>query len=107
MSKLADFYKKAESDSALKAELEAANKQWEGKGTPDKEAVFAEVIKIAAKHGATLVRADFDPQKGELDESDLSAVAGGAGGCVISNAGCSMFGEIDKNGGCILIGAYR
>ncbi|GHU08663.1 hypothetical protein FACS1894151_04970 [Spirochaetia bacterium] len=44
MSKLPDFYRKAESDPALRSDLEAA---------------------------------DFELDKGELDEEELGAVAGG------------------------------
>ena len=54
----------------------------------------------------TYWREDFEEKEGELDLDDLEAVAGGAGGCFLSNAGCKLFGEIDSKGGCILIGAY-
>jgi hypothetical protein len=60
MSKVADFYKQAEGDAALGAELTAA--------------VIAETVKVAAKHGVTLSAADFS----ELDGAELGAVAGGA-----------------------------
>ncbi|GHV71483.1 hypothetical protein AGMMS49928_23450 [Spirochaetia bacterium] len=78
MSKLTDFYKKAESDPALKADLEAAKKRYEGQD-PDKATVVAEGIAIAAKHGVTLEPADFELAKGELNEEELSTVAGGCG----------------------------
>ena len=81
MSKLTDFYKKAETDPALKADLEAAQKRYEGQN-PDKATFVAEGIAIAAKHGVTLEPADFELKEGELDEEELSAVAGGAGGIV-------------------------
>ncbi|GHU08655.1 hypothetical protein FACS1894151_04950 [Spirochaetia bacterium] len=71
MSKLIDFYKKAASDPALKADLEAAKKRYEGQ-SPDQATIVAEGIAIAAKHGVTLEAADF-----ELAEEELSAVAGG------------------------------
>ncbi|GHV71481.1 hypothetical protein AGMMS49928_23440 [Spirochaetia bacterium] len=71
MSKLTDFYKKAATDPALKADLEAAKKRFAGQN-PDKAAIVAEGIAIAAKHGVTLEAADF-----ELDAEELSAVAGG------------------------------
>jgi hypothetical protein len=78
MSKIIDFYKKAEADPALKAELEAANKQFAGQ-KPEKAAVIAEAIRIAGKHGVRLEHADFEVEKGELDEAELDAVAGGCG----------------------------
>ncbi|GHV69508.1 hypothetical protein AGMMS49928_12060 [Spirochaetia bacterium] len=76
MSKLTDFYKKAESDPALRADLEAAQKRYEGQN-PGQAAIVAEYITIAAKHGVTLEAADFEVKKGELDEEELSVVAGG------------------------------
>ncbi|GHU08659.1 hypothetical protein FACS1894151_04960 [Spirochaetia bacterium] len=77
MSKLHDFYRKAGSDSALKADLEAVKKRYEGQ-SPDKATVVAEYTAIAAKHGVTLEADDFELAEGELDEEELSAVAGGA-----------------------------
>ncbi|GHV71480.1 hypothetical protein AGMMS49928_23430 [Spirochaetia bacterium] len=76
MSKLTDFYKKAATDPALKADLEAAQKRYEGQN-PDKATFVAEGIAIAAKHGVTLEATDFELAEGELDEEELSAVAGG------------------------------
>ncbi|GHV72318.1 hypothetical protein AGMMS49928_28930 [Spirochaetia bacterium] len=76
MSKLIDFYKKAESDPALRADLEAAKKRYEGQ-IPGRETIVAEGIALAAKHGVTLEPADFEFKKGELDEEDLSDVSGG------------------------------
>ena len=64
------------------------------------------LVAIAKDFGYTLTSDDFEEKEGELDLDDLEAVAGGAGGCFISNAGCSLFGEIDSKGGCIIIGAY-
>jgi hypothetical protein len=66
MGRLGDFYKKAESDEALKAALKEANK----KATEEN---ISGLIKIASKFGLTLEREDFDT----LDEEDLKAVAGG------------------------------
>jgi predicted ribosomally synthesized peptide with nif11-like leader len=59
MSKIKDFYKQAEANPALQADLRSA--------------VIAETVKVAGKHGVTLTAADFD----ELDEGELDAVAGG------------------------------
>ncbi|MDR3335979.1 MAG: hypothetical protein LBT16_02135 [Treponema sp.] len=76
MGKLVDFYKKAESDEKLKADLKAANKRFEGRGDIDRETVIAEVIRIAKDHGYTLAPADFGIGE-KLDEKELEAVAGG------------------------------
>ena len=76
MSKLIDFYKKAETDPALRADLEAAKKRYEGQ-SPDKETIVTESIAIAAKHGITLAASDFELKEGDLDEAELKAVAGG------------------------------
>ncbi|MDR1915768.1 MAG: hypothetical protein LBQ58_04225 [Synergistaceae bacterium] len=66
MSKLADFYKKAESDDALKEALKKAN-------IKAKEENITALIKVAGEFGISLDRNDF----GDLDEDDLKAVAGG------------------------------
>jgi hypothetical protein len=76
MPKLEDFYKKAEHDGKIQADLDAARKQFEGKN-PDRETIIVELIKIAGKHGTVLVRSDFDMKPGELDDSNLASVAGG------------------------------
>ncbi|GHV69506.1 hypothetical protein AGMMS49928_12050 [Spirochaetia bacterium] len=76
MSKLTDFYKKAATDPALKADLEAAKKRYEGQ-SPDKATIVAEGIAIAAKHGVSLEAADFEITRGELNEEELGVVAGG------------------------------
>ncbi|GHV91012.1 hypothetical protein AGMMS50268_15150 [Spirochaetia bacterium] len=76
MSKLIDFYKKAVADPALKADLEAAKKRYEGQN-PDQATIVAEGIALAAKHGVTLEAADFEIAEGELDEDELGAVTGG------------------------------
>jgi hypothetical protein len=77
MSKITDFYKKAEADEALCSELEAANKRFDERETITRDAVVAEVIKIAAQHGTSLEAADFAAEAGELDEAELESVAGG------------------------------
>jgi hypothetical protein len=65
MSKLTDFYQKAQTDSALKAELVGLT-----------TAYVSGVIATAAKHGVTLEAADFTPP-GILDGDVLAGVAGG------------------------------
>ena len=103
MSNLKKFYEDVEKNPELKAALIAANKELEGKSM---EACQEKLIAVAKGFGYTLTADDFTQGEGELNDSDLDAVAGGAGGFFISNCGCSMFGEIDSKGGCILIGAY-
>lgn len=104
MTNLKKFYEEAEKNEELKSALVAANKEMEGKSQAE---VQDKLIAIAKDFGYALTADDFEEKEGELDLDDLEAVAGGAGGCFLSNAGCKLFGEIDSKGGCILIGAYR
>jgi hypothetical protein len=76
MGKLIDFYKKAEADDKLRADLEAANKRFQGQENITRDAVVAELIKLAAQHGTSLESADFAAEPGELDEAELEAVTG-------------------------------
>jgi hypothetical protein len=66
MSKLADFYQKADTDSVLKAELAGLT-----------QGDVAGVIGIAGKHGVSLEAADFAPTSGALDDDAIADVAGG------------------------------
>jgi hypothetical protein len=77
MRKVIDFYKKAQENGALKADLEAASKTFAEKKESNKDVIIAEVVKIAAKHGISLKPADLELKQGELDENELAAVAGG------------------------------
>jgi hypothetical protein len=80
-TKVKDFYKKAQTDAALKAGLEAVSKKFWGKdgGTPDdREKAIAEIISLAAKHSVTLVREDFEDPKGGLSDDQLKAASGGS-----------------------------
>jgi hypothetical protein len=76
MNKVIDFYQKADNDEKLKADLEAANKRFEGRKNAGQETLIAEVIRIAGDHGYSLEAADFAVRK-EVDEKELEAVAGG------------------------------
>jgi hypothetical protein len=66
MSKLADFYQKAHTDSVLKAELAGLTHGY-----------IAGVIGVAGKHGVSLEAADFAPPSGALDEDAIADVSGG------------------------------
>lgn len=103
MTNLKKLYEEAEKNEELKGALVAANKEMEGKSQAE---VQDKLIAIAKDFGYALTADDFEEKEGELDLDDLEAVAGGAGGCFVSNAGCRLFGEIDSKGGCIIIGAY-
>ena len=59
--------------------MEAAKKRFEGQ-SPDHATIVAEGIALAAKHGITLEASDFELKKGDLDEEELEAVAGGCAG---------------------------
>lgn len=103
MADLKKFYADAEKNEELKKALIEANKELEG--TTDLAAAQAKVIEVAKKFGYDLAAEDFEEKEGELDLDDLDAVAGGIGGCFVVNAGCQLFGEIEK-GGCIIIGTH-
>ncbi|GHV90984.1 hypothetical protein AGMMS50268_14870 [Spirochaetia bacterium] len=79
MSALTEFYRKAQTDAALRADLETANRKFtkeESAEKADKKAVIAETIRIAGNHGISLAPADFELQSGELDEDELDIAAG-------------------------------
>jgi len=108
MNQLKKFYEEAESNKEIKDELIAAN---EKAGEMKPEAVKKEIIRIGKKFGYDITDDDFkelsgERKEGEIQEDELAEVAGGAGGCILSNAGCTLFGELSSTGGCILIGAY-
>jgi hypothetical protein len=121
MSKIIDFYKKAQENEALKADLEAAGKTLAEKKETNEEVIIAEVIKIAAKHEISLEPADLKVKQGEVDEAELEAVAGGkskwTGGCFmvgVSDYGVCVFGGFatkpdgdTADGGCIAVGVMK
>lgn len=109
MNQLKKFYEEAESNKEMKDELVAANEKAEEMNPED---VKNEIIKIGKKFGYDITEDDFkeltgERKEGEIQEDELVEVAGGAGGCFVTNAGCTVFGEFDKKGGCFVIGAYR
>lgn len=109
MNQLKKFYEEAESNKKMKDELVAANEKAEGKAP---EEIAKEIIEIGKKFGYDITEDDFKEfiggkEEGEITEDELAKAVGGAGGCFISNSGCTVFGEIDSYGGCIIIGAYR
>jgi hypothetical protein len=112
MNTIVDFYKKAESNPALKAELAAANKTLAGQN-PDRATVMSETIRIAGNHGIHLEAADFDSTEEALDESELAAVAGGAGGKCwlmgrVSDGLCSFGGlDLEEDKGTGIAGDVR
>ena len=109
MNQLKKFYEEAERNKEMKDQLVAAN---EKAGGMKPEEVKKEIIKIGKKFGYGITDDDFkaltgERKEGEIQEDELAEVAGGAGGCFLTNAGCTLFGEFDKKGGCFVIGAYR
>ena len=109
MNQLKKFYEEAESNKEMKDELVAAN---EKAGEMKPEEAKKEIIRIGKKFGYDVTEDDFkelmgERSEGEIQEGELAKVAGGAGGCFVTNVGCTLFGEIDDKGGCLLIGAYR
>ena len=83
------FIEKAEKNEALKAELEAINKEYTDKDAISQniEEINKKTIDIAAGYGITLTADDFIA---ELPEDQLENVAGGSGGvcvCVMGGYG--------------------
>lgn len=106
MSNLKKFYEAAEKNEEIKKALVAANEKASGMSA---EEAKKEIIKLAAQFGYEISEKDFDDPNDELTEDEMDNVAGGGikAGCFISNAGCTIAGEIDKDGGCIIIGMYK
>lgn len=109
MSQLKKFYEEAESNREMKDELVAANEKAK---EMKPEEVKKEIIRIGKKFGYDIADDDFnnlegERKEGELQEDELAKVAGGAAGCFLTNAGCTLFGEFDKEGGCFVIGVYK
>lgn len=109
MNQLKKFYEEAESNKEMKNELVAAN---EKAGEMKPEEVKKELIRIGKKFGYDITEDDFkeltgERKEGEIQEDELAEVAGGvSAGCFLTNAGCTVLGEIGPDGGCILLGLY-
>ena len=102
MNNLRKFYEEAEKNEEIKKVLIAANEKASGLSV---EEVKQEVIKLAAQFGYEVSEKDFDDPDGELTEDEMENVVGGfSGGCVLVNIGCIILGEIEKSGGCIILG---
>lgn len=110
MNQLKKFYTEAESNQEMKDELVATNEKVR---EMEPEEVKKELIRIGKKFGYEITEDDFkeltgERKEGEVQEDDLAEVAGGVrAGCFITNAGCTILGEIDADGGCILLGLYN
>jgi hypothetical protein len=78
MSKIIDLFKKAQSDPALLADMEAIQKDDGNEGAyMDIESIVSSLIRVAGSHGISMVRDDFLYNFGELGDEDLVAVVGG------------------------------
>lgn len=76
MSKLTDFYRKAEEDKNLRAGLSEVDRWYEAE-KPGRDALMRRLISLAGTYGVTLEEADFIEKTGELVEEELESVAGG------------------------------
>ncbi len=107
MNQLKKFYTEAENNQEMKDELIAAN---EKAGEMKPAEVRKELIRIGKKFGYEITEDDFkelmaERKEGEVQEDDLAGVAGGVNaGCFMTNAGCTIFGEIDDNDNSIFVG---
>jgi len=104
MNNLKKLYEAAEANKEIKDALLKANE--EAKGLKVEE-VKEKIIEIGKKFGFDISSEDFDKPEGELTEEDVAKVAGGiSAGCFLSNAGCTVIGEIGSDGGCIILGLF-
>ncbi|GHV91009.1 hypothetical protein AGMMS50268_15120 [Spirochaetia bacterium] len=76
MSKVIDLFRKAQSDPALLADMEAIQDGQGGKYI-DIGSIVGALIKVAADHGISLERSDFRYNYGELADAELASVVGG------------------------------
>ena len=104
MNKLKEFYEEAEKREDMKKALLQANEDVKGLS---EEEVKEKIIALGNQFGFEISKEDFNSEEGEMDENAIEKVAGGIkAGCFFSNAGCTVLGEIDGSGGCILLGLY-
>lgn len=104
MNQLKEFYEAAEKNEELKKALLQANE--EAKGL-NEDQIKTKLIDTAAQFGYTLTQKDFEPQEGAIEGEELEKVSGGiSSGCFLTNAGCTLIGEIGKDGGCLILGLY-
>jgi predicted ribosomally synthesized peptide with nif11-like leader len=98
------FLEKVSSDEALKEKVKALE------SIKDLDKCKAAAVELAKEAGFTLVDEDFvsDMAEGELSDSEMDAVAGGLKpGCFSTNTGCTLYGDIDKASGCIVVGVMQ
>lgn len=104
MNNLKRFYEAAEGNKEIKDALLKANENTRGMKP---EEIKKEIIKLGEKFGFEISKEDFEQSEGELAEEEVAKVAGGvSAGCFITNAGCTVLGEIGGDGGCIILGLY-
>ena len=94
------FVEQANQNASLKTELEALSKEYEDSEAfeQNKAVINQKTAEIAARHGFTLMGADFAAEKTELSETELEAVAGG------NNDGLCICGVL---GGGVNLGGYN
>ncbi len=85
--KAKQFIKQINQDQALYQEFFALSDQL--KGSNDRQQILLEhILPFAKRHGFDLSAEDFSSVEGEMDESELAAIAGGGGcGCVVGGGG--------------------
>lgn len=104
MNNLKRFYEAAEGNKEIKEALLKANESAKGMKV---EEIKKEVMKIGDRFGFEISEEDFEQVEGEMEEDEMAKVAGGvSAGCILTNAGCTVIGEISNEGGCILFGMY-
>lgn len=110
-NKAKEFFVAVEADEALKQEALELSKQAQAEVADgvDREVVIEKyTLPFAKKHGYDLTVNDFSlPSEGEMDESELMAVAGGEY-CICSGYGGGAGKNLDSEGyfkcGCNMLG---
>lgn len=110
MDNLKNFYQMVENSDVLKEKMEAIKEEIKSLSADEQDdAAINALLHLAKEQGIALEREDILGNKGAVDDEELENVSGGGikGGCFVTNVNCSLFGEIDNNGGCIILGLYK
>ncbi len=95
MQELKKFYEEVSKDENLKERLES---MVENRMAEVRQDIIKDYISIAKENGFEISEEDFS-------DNVTAQQLGASGGCLLIDSGCFVCGEINKHGGCIIIGA--